>query len=72
MQYNLLFLTYRLYKKIISSTKMAMVYTSQIKYCTNDTLKRVAIEDFDDFVFSSVAGGNNPDTKEHLEALSNS
>ena len=52
--------------------KMAMVYTSQIKYCTNVTLKRVAIEDFDDFVFSSVAGGNNPDTKEHLEALSNS
>lgn len=38
----------------------------------NVTLKRVAIEDFDDFVFSSVAGGNNPDTKEHLEALSNS
>jgi len=38
----------------------------------NVTLKRVAIEDFDDFVFSSVAGGNNPDTKGHLEALSNS
>jgi hypothetical protein len=36
-------------------------------------LKRVAIEDdFDDFVFSSGAGGNNTDTKEHLEALSNS
>ena len=37
------------------------------------TLKRVAIEDdFDDFVFSSGAGGNKTDTKEHLEALSNS
>uniref|UniRef100_A0A0E0JN72 Uncharacterized protein n=1 Tax=Oryza punctata TaxID=4537 RepID=A0A0E0JN72_ORYPU len=34
------------------------------------TLKRVAIEDFDDFVFSSDAGGNNADTKEHLEAFS--
>lgn len=30
------------------------------------------MEDFDAFVFSSSTDGNNPDTKEHLEALSNS
>jgi len=34
-------------------------------------MKRVAMEDFDAFVFSSSTDGNNPDTKEHLEALSN-